>query len=119
MFSPDSFSGCIKNEENQGNTQQQKTCWYSTVTADICDSWLKAEIDPHVRKATLDSNNCSTGEPILLYEAFKRFASQWVSSLFTEDEIQPIIQTLRAPTNIREFFRFSLGNANFSRSRRR
>ena len=79
LFSPDAFSGCNKDEQNRANSDQQKGCWYNTITKDICDSWLKAEIDPYVKKATSDSNHSSAGTPILLYEAFKRFASQWVS----------------------------------------
>ena len=79
MFSPDAFSGCNKDEQNGAISDHQKGCWYSTITQDICDSWLKAEIDPYVKKATHNSNHSSAGTPILLYEAFKRFASQWVS----------------------------------------
>jgi hypothetical protein len=79
LFSPDAFSGCPKDQQNEANSDHQKGFSYSTITKDICDSWLKAEIDPYVKKATDDSNHLSAGKPILLYEAFNRFASQWVS----------------------------------------
>ena len=76
LFSPDAFP-C----ENGNRTQNQcnKISWYNAITKDVCDSWFAAEIDPFVKKSGNDIDTSSVGKPIILYEAFKKLASQWVS----------------------------------------
>ena len=76
LFSPDAFS-CKDNQVDL--SRGDKGCWYSAITKETCDSWLRTEIDPYVKKLTEDGNPTLEGTPIVLYEAFKRFASQWVS----------------------------------------
>ena len=76
LFSPDAFP-C----ENGNRTLNQchKISWYNAITKDVCDSWFAAEIDPFVKKSGNDIDTSSVGKPIILYEAFKKLASQWVS----------------------------------------
>ena len=52
---------------------ESNSCWYSAVTKDVCDYWLRNEIDPFVKRPL-----SSEGRPIILYDAFKKLASQWV-----------------------------------------
>ena len=75
LFSPYAFP-C----ENGDRTQNQchKISWYNAITKDVCDSWLAAEIDPFVKKSGNHISSSSVGKPIILYEAFKKLASQWV-----------------------------------------
>ena len=75
LFSPGAFScenGRIKSDG------EEKGSWYSVITRDICDNWFKMEIDPYTKKEAHDGSPSSNGKHIVLYEAFKRLASQWV-----------------------------------------
>ena len=76
LFTPDGIS--CKNHQKDGRGEEIG-CWYSAITKDVCDSWLSAEIDPYVKKSAHGNHITSEGKPIVLYEAFKRLASQWVS----------------------------------------
>ena len=77
LFSSNALSNEDKSHKDSNETNG---CCYGAITNDICDSWLKTEIDPYVKRLASNSNSGSPseGKPIILYEAFKKFASQWV-----------------------------------------
>ena len=80
------FSSNALSNENQSHKDSNETngCCYGAITKDICESWLKTEIDPFVKRAASPTGSPSDGKPIILYEAFKKFASQWVRRINTD-----------------------------------
>ena len=69
LFSSNAFA---KEKVCHKDSIQSDSCWYDAITKEVCDLWLKSEIDPFVKKSS------SEGKSIILYDAFKKFASQWV-----------------------------------------
>jgi len=79
LFSPQAFQ--CKRKRSESLTSSEETAgWYNEITGEVCDSWMRSEIDPYTKKAM--GNSYIDGSPIVLYEAFKKFASQWVMRVF-------------------------------------